>query len=153
MKNLLEFLLLHLVDHPEDIVIDEIEEATQTRFVIHVHPEDMGKVIGKRGAVIDAIRKIARVRAVKEGIRAYVSVAEAGEMSPVQSAPEVETTAQDDGTADDTSDEQFSQTDDNANTAAGAAIPTEGDLETAAEEGSEAAQPQSADDFAGTPRG
>lgn len=79
MKNLLEFLLLHLVDHPEDIVIDEIEEETQTRFVIHVHPEDMGKVIGKRGAVIDAIRKIAKVRAVKEGIRAYVSVAEAGE--------------------------------------------------------------------------
>lgn len=76
MKNLLEFMLLHLVDHPEDIVIDVVEEESQTRFVIHVHPEDMGKVIGKRGAVIDAIRKIARVRAVKEGIRAYVSVAE-----------------------------------------------------------------------------
>jgi uncharacterized protein len=79
MKNLLEFLLLHLVDHPEDIVIDEVEEENQTRFVIHVHPEDMGKVIGKRGAVIDAIRKISKVRAVKEGIRAYVSVAEANE--------------------------------------------------------------------------
>jgi predicted RNA-binding protein YlqC (UPF0109 family) len=79
MKNLLEFLLLHLVDHPEDIVIDEVEEENQTRFIIHVHPEDMGKVIGKRGAVIDAIRKISKVRAVKEGIRAYVSVAEVGE--------------------------------------------------------------------------
>lgn len=82
MKNLLEFLLLHLVDHPEDIVIDEVEEENQTRFIIHVHPEDMGKVIGKRGAVIDAIRKISKVRAVKEGIRAYVSVAEVGE-SPI----------------------------------------------------------------------
>lgn len=79
MKNLLEFLLLHLVDHPEDIVIEEVEEESQIRFIVHVHPEDMGKVIGKRGAVIDAIRKIARVRAVKEGIRAYVSVAEADE--------------------------------------------------------------------------
>jgi len=95
MKNLLEFLLLHLVDHPEDIVIDVVEEESQTRFVIHVHPEDMGKVIGKRGAVIDAIRKIARVRAVKEGIRAYVSVAEVGETSqPEQAvdAPEAEMT-------------------------------------------------------------
>jgi uncharacterized protein len=88
MKNLLEFLLLHLVDHPEDIVIDEVEEENQTRFIIHVHPEDMGKVIGKRGAVIDAIRKISKVRAVKEGIRAYVSVAEVGESPITESASE-----------------------------------------------------------------
>lgn len=97
MKNLLEFLLLHLVDNPEDILIEEVEEETQTRFIIHVHPDDMGKVIGKRGAVIEAIRKISKVRAVKEGIRAYVSVAEANERPAMSS--------EDDSHASETSNE------------------------------------------------
>lgn len=79
MKNLLEFILIHLVDHPESVEIEEVVEERQTRFIIHVHPEDMGKVIGKRGSVIESIRKIARIRAIKEQIHASVSVAEAAD--------------------------------------------------------------------------
>ncbi|PIR59321.1 MAG: hypothetical protein COU69_00995 [Candidatus Pacebacteria bacterium CG10_big_fil_rev_8_21_14_0_10_56_10] len=76
MKNLLEFLLVHLVDNPEDVSVEEVPEDRQVRYIIHVHADDMGKVIGKRGSVIQAIRTVAKIRAVKEGIRAYVTVAE-----------------------------------------------------------------------------
>lgn len=76
MKNLLEYLVIHLVTHPEDVKIEEQEDDRGMVYLIHVHQEDMGRVIGKGGSVIQAIRTIAKIRAIKEGIRAYVTLAE-----------------------------------------------------------------------------
>ena len=76
MKNLLEFLLIHLVNHPDAVRIEQVETDREVVFTLHVHPEDMGRVIGKNGAIIDAIRKIAKIRAVKEGIRARIELSE-----------------------------------------------------------------------------
>jgi predicted RNA-binding protein YlqC (UPF0109 family) len=76
MKNLLEFILIHLVDHPEDVSIEETTDDRGTLFVLHVNPEDIGRVIGKGGSVIHSIRNIAKIRAVKEGIQANVTLAE-----------------------------------------------------------------------------
>ena len=76
MKNLLEFLLIHLVNHPDAVGIEQVETDREVVFTLHVHPEDMGRVIGKNGAIIDAIRKIAKIRAVKEGIRARIELSE-----------------------------------------------------------------------------
>jgi predicted RNA-binding protein YlqC (UPF0109 family) len=76
MKNLLEFILIHLVDHPEDVSIEETTDERGTLFVLHVNPEDIGRVIGKGGSVIHSIRNIAKIRAVKEGIQANVTLAE-----------------------------------------------------------------------------
>jgi len=76
MKNLLEFLLNRLVDHPEDVSVEETEDDRGFLFTIHVHAEDMARVIGKKGSVIQSIRNIAKVRAIKEGIRAHVTLAE-----------------------------------------------------------------------------
>jgi uncharacterized protein len=76
MKNLLEFILIHLVDHPEEVTIDEQTDDQGTTYVLHVHADDKGKVIGKKGSVINAIRQVARIRAIKEGIRAYITLAE-----------------------------------------------------------------------------
>lgn len=76
MKNLLEFILIHLVDHPEDVSIEETTDDRGTLFVLHVNQEDIGRVIGKGGSVIHSIRNIAKIRAVKEGIQANVTLAE-----------------------------------------------------------------------------
>jgi predicted RNA-binding protein YlqC (UPF0109 family) len=76
MKNLLEFLLIHLVQHPEDVNIDESEGERETVYTIHVHADDMGRIIGKNGSIIQAIRNIAKVRAIKEGIRAQIVLAD-----------------------------------------------------------------------------
>lgn len=76
MKNLLEFLLIHLVNHPEDVRIEEEEDDRGLVYVLHVHPEDIGRVIGKGGSIIQAIRSIAKIRAIKEGIHAYIKLAE-----------------------------------------------------------------------------
>jgi predicted RNA-binding protein YlqC (UPF0109 family) len=67
MKNLLEYLLIHLVDYPEDVQIEENETERGFEYLLKVNPEDMGRVIGKRGSV-------AKVRAVKEGIRVFIKI-------------------------------------------------------------------------------
>ena len=74
MKNLLEYILIHLVENPEDVRIDEKEGDGLVIYTIVTHPDDVGRVIGKRGSIINSIRNIAKVRAIKEGVRVRVEV-------------------------------------------------------------------------------
>lgn len=76
MKNLLEFLLIHLCHHPEDVLVEEVVGERETQYILHVNSEDMGRIIGKNGSIIQAIRSIAKVRAIKEGIHANIILAE-----------------------------------------------------------------------------
>jgi uncharacterized protein len=89
MKNLLDFLLNRLVDHPEDVRIEETEDNGFFTYTIHVHSDDMGRVIGKQGSVINAIRTLAKVRAVKDNQRVRIEVAEANPVAD-ESVDEVE---------------------------------------------------------------
>ena len=76
MKNLLEFIIIHLVEHPEDVKIEETTDEQGAVYTIQVNAEDVGRIIGKGGSVIHAIRNIGRIRAIKEGIRAKIVVAD-----------------------------------------------------------------------------
>lgn len=76
MKSLLEFILLRMVEHPEDLEITEVDEMGLTVFKLKLHPDDIGRVIGRGGNVIKAIRKLAQVRAVKEHLRVRVILQE-----------------------------------------------------------------------------
>lgn len=76
MKSLLEFILLRMVEHPEDLEINEVEEMGLTVFKLKLHPDDIGRVIGRGGNVIKAIRKLSQVRAVKDHLRVRVVLQE-----------------------------------------------------------------------------
>ena len=76
MKNLIEYILIHLVEHPEEVEVIESEDDRGMVYTIHVHQDDIGRVIGKGGSVIQSIRNIGKIRAVKEGIRAYINLEE-----------------------------------------------------------------------------
>lgn len=75
MKDLLNYLLTNIVDHAEAIKIDEATDETGTVILkVEVHPEDVGKVIGKKGKIINSIRNLIRVKAVKLQQRVRVEV-------------------------------------------------------------------------------
>ena len=65
MKKLLKYIITAIVDHPEDVKIEEEETEEQILIKISVHPEDAGKVIGKGGKIIKAIRRLAYILAIK----------------------------------------------------------------------------------------
>lgn len=74
MKQLLEYIVPNIVNHPEDVVITEETTPEGTSLMIEVNQEDMGRVIGKSGKVIKSIRQIARVMAIKRGIRIHIDI-------------------------------------------------------------------------------
>jgi uncharacterized protein len=74
-RALLEFVAPWLVDHPDELRIEEVEaEGGGVIFELSVDPEDVGKVIGKRGRMIRALRTLTRAAAQREGRSATVEV-------------------------------------------------------------------------------
>ena len=73
MLNLTKYLVSHLVDHPEAVLVKEDVDESNTHLIsITVDPLDMGKVIGKGGKIINAIRELVKVKAIKQGLRVRV---------------------------------------------------------------------------------
>jgi len=67
MKELLETIVQALVDHPEEVSVREVMGEKSTILELKVFEDDIGKVIGKQGRIINALRTILRSAAVKEG--------------------------------------------------------------------------------------
>lgn len=76
MKKALSYIISSIVDAPESIVIEEHEENGTINFTIQVAKEDMGKVIGKEGKVIRAIRNVIKIPAIKQGKRINITLTE-----------------------------------------------------------------------------
>ena len=74
-KELVEYVVGWLLDHPEDVEITEGEgDRGATVLEVTVHPDDMGKIIGKRGRIIRAIRLLARAGGQRDGNSVFVEV-------------------------------------------------------------------------------
>ncbi len=76
MKDSLVQILKSIVDNEDAVSVTEQEDQGIVNFVITVDPNDMGKVIGKEGKVIKAIRNAMRIPAMKQSKKIYISLAE-----------------------------------------------------------------------------
>lgn len=74
MKDFLKYLVSFIVNNPEKIEIQERQEESITVYTIVVPEEETGKVIGKGGKVINAIRCLARIKAIKNQERILIKV-------------------------------------------------------------------------------
>jgi predicted RNA-binding protein YlqC (UPF0109 family) len=74
MTELLEFLVKALVEEPEAVVVEELEEDGDLVYEITVADDDLGRVIGKGGRVANAIRTIAKAAAVRIDRRVIVDI-------------------------------------------------------------------------------
>ena len=72
MTELIEFLVKALVEEPEAVVVEELEEEGDLVYEITVAEGDLGRVIGKGGRIANAIRTIAKAAAVRIDRRVIV---------------------------------------------------------------------------------
>jgi predicted RNA-binding protein YlqC (UPF0109 family) len=75
-KQFLEFLVKALVDHPEDVVVDRKVDERGVLLSLHVHPMDMGQVVGKKGTTAQAIRSLLHIVGVKSNSRTSLKIEE-----------------------------------------------------------------------------
>lgn len=74
MKALIESIVASLVDYPEHIVIDVAEEESKVVYHLTVHPDDVGKVIGKNGRIAKAIRTVVYAAKTEGNKRIYLDI-------------------------------------------------------------------------------
>lgn len=74
MKELLEFLARSLVDHPEEVRVEEVVSDNGVLLRLNVAKDDVGKVIGKQGRIARALRTVVKASAVKDGKQATVEI-------------------------------------------------------------------------------
>jgi predicted RNA-binding protein YlqC (UPF0109 family) len=71
-RSVLEMLVTSLVDDPDAVEIDADDRRGTVKLEVRVGPGDMGRVIGRRGRVANAIRTVVRAAAVKDGVEVDV---------------------------------------------------------------------------------
>jgi len=76
MRELIEYIVRALVDHPDDVRLTEVEGERTLIYELRCHSEDVGKVIGKSGKTIGAIRTLVNTAAARQGRRAMLEVVE-----------------------------------------------------------------------------
>ena len=72
--ELVEYLARRLVDEPDAVRVEEVEREGDLVIELHVAPDDVGKVIGRQGRIVRALRQVIRAAATRERRRVYVEV-------------------------------------------------------------------------------
>lgn len=73
-RDLVDYMVRSLVDHPDQVEITEVEGEKSTILELKVTKEDIGKVIGKHGRIARAIRTIINASATKSGKRVVLEI-------------------------------------------------------------------------------
>jgi predicted RNA-binding protein YlqC (UPF0109 family) len=76
MKALIEYIAIALVEHPDQVEVNEVQNGNRMRLELSVAKDDMGRVIGKNGRVANSIRTLLRVAAERDGVQATLDVME-----------------------------------------------------------------------------
>jgi len=75
-QDFLEFVVKSLVDHPSDVKVDRKVDEMGVLLALSIHPEDMGKIIGRAGNTAKAIRTLLRVVGMKNHARVNLKIEE-----------------------------------------------------------------------------
>ena len=74
MQELVKLLAKALVENPDAVEVETVEEEDRTVLKLHVAQEDMGRVIGKQGRIAKAIRTIVKSAATRENKKVTVDI-------------------------------------------------------------------------------
>ena len=74
-KGVLEYVARNIVDDPDGVFVEMSERRSgEVELRLHVSPSDMGKVIGRRGRVAQALRQVVAAAGTREGVRASLDI-------------------------------------------------------------------------------
>jgi predicted RNA-binding protein YlqC (UPF0109 family) len=74
-RGVLEYVARNIVDDPDGVFVEMSERrGGEVELRLHVSPSDMGKVIGRRGRVAQALRQVVAAAGTKEGVRASLDI-------------------------------------------------------------------------------
>jgi predicted RNA-binding protein YlqC (UPF0109 family) len=76
MKEFIEYIAKNLVDEPESVRVEEIEEEKKITLKLHVSKNDIGKVIGKQGKTAKSMRTLFTAVAAKNNKSGYLEIVE-----------------------------------------------------------------------------
>ncbi|MDR6124205.1 KH domain-containing protein [Neobacillus drentensis] len=76
MKQLIESIVKPLVDFPEDVQVDVMEDDSRVTYQLTVNKTDMGKVIGKQGRVAKAIRTVVYAAGSSQQKKIFLEIGE-----------------------------------------------------------------------------
>jgi uncharacterized protein len=74
MQEFLDYVVKGLVAHPDDVTITPVERNGMTVYELRVNPADMGRIIGKQGVTINAIRSLLQAGSARKGMRCMLEV-------------------------------------------------------------------------------
>ncbi|MEO7298117.1 MAG: KH domain-containing protein [Verrucomicrobiota bacterium] len=76
MQAFLDFVVKGLVNHPEAVTVTPVDKNGLTVYELRLHQDDIGKVIGKQGMTINAIRSLLLAGSAKKGLRCTIEIVE-----------------------------------------------------------------------------
>ena len=76
MREFLEFIVRQLVEFPDEMMLTEIPSGKTTVFKLQLRQSDVGRVIGRNGQTIQAIRALLASSAARHGQRATIEIVE-----------------------------------------------------------------------------
>jgi len=84
MQAFLEYVVKGLVANPDAVTVTPVERNGMTVYELRVSTEDMGRIIGKQGVTINAIRSLLQAGSARKGLRCALEVVDS---NPLSSAP------------------------------------------------------------------
>ena len=76
MQPFLEYIVKGLVSHPDQVTVTPVVKDALTVYELRMHPDDVGKVIGRQGMTINAIRSLLLAGSAKKGLRCTMEIVE-----------------------------------------------------------------------------
>lgn len=76
MQEFLDFVVRQLIDYPDEMILSKVEANRKIVFRLQLRQSDVGKVIGKHGQTIIALRNLLSAAAARHGQRASLEIVE-----------------------------------------------------------------------------
>ena len=73
-QQFVEYVIKSLVEHPDDVVVDRVIDEKGVLLTLTVNPEDLGRVIGRRGSTAQSLRTLLRALGTKNSARYNLKV-------------------------------------------------------------------------------